>query len=228
MATDFQLNAEHRGDNGKGASRRLRRHGKVPAILYGGGEKPVPLTLDQNEVLQNLDYEAFYSHIVKIKAGRKTHQAILKDIQRHPAKREVLHLDLQRIKMGEEVRVRIPLHFLNEETAPGIKAGGSMSRHLIDMEIDCLPGKLPEYIEVDVGELEIGDSIHLSAIKVPEEVTIVALSHGDEHDQDEPVVSVHHTRVAEEPEEEAPEEEAAPEVESKGSEDKGEGDSEEK
>jgi large subunit ribosomal protein L25 len=218
VAIDFQLSGEIRGDNGKGASRRLRRHGKVPAILYGGGEEPMPLTLDHNELLRNLDHEAFYSHILVIKVGRKKHQAILKDIQRHPARPEVLHLDLLRVKADEEIRVHVPLHFVNEDTAPGIKEGGSISHDMIDVEVDCLPKNLPEYLEVNVGEMGIGDALHLSELKVPEGVTIVALSHGDEHDQDSQVVSLHHVRVTEEPEEEAPEEEAAPEVEAKGKE----------
>ncbi|HET7587850.1 MAG TPA: 50S ribosomal protein L25/general stress protein Ctc [Gammaproteobacteria bacterium] len=223
MAISFQLSGEVRGDNGKGASRRLRRHGKVPAILYGGGEQPLALSLDHNEVLRNLAHEAFYSHILTINVGKDVHQAILKDIQRHPAKTEVLHLDLQRVKANEAIRVHVPLHFINESTAPGVKAGGAISHHMIDLEIECIPSKLPEYVEVDAGALEIGDSIHLSEVKVPEGVAIVALTHGEE--QDRQVVSVHHVRVSEEPAEEAPEE-AAVEVEAKGKE-KGEGESEE-
>ncbi|HET7371549.1 MAG TPA: 50S ribosomal protein L25/general stress protein Ctc, partial [Gammaproteobacteria bacterium] len=168
MATSFELSGEVRGDNGKGASRRLRCHGQVPAILYGGGEQPLALSLNHNEILRNLEHEAFYSHVLTIKVGKDAHQAILKDIQRHPAKREVLHLDLQRVKAGEQIRVHVPLHFINEDTAPGVKAGGALSRHMIDLEILCIPSKLPEYIEVDLGALEIGDSIHLSEIKVPE------------------------------------------------------------
>jgi large subunit ribosomal protein L25 len=215
VAIDFQLSGEPRGDNGKGASRRLRRLGKVPAILYGAGEKPVSLTLDHNELLRNLDHEAFYSHILNINVGRKKHQAILKDIQRHPAKPEVLHLDLQRVKVGETLTTHVPLHFINEETAPGIKEGGVVSHHLIDLEIDCLPKDLPEYIEVNIGALAIGDAFHLSELTLPEGVTSVALS----HEQDPQVVSIHHARVAEEePEGEAPEEEAAPDVEAKGKE----------
>ncbi|HET7370282.1 MAG TPA: 50S ribosomal protein L25, partial [Gammaproteobacteria bacterium] len=172
---------------------------------------------------RNLEHEAFYSHVLTIKVGKGAHQAILKDIQRHPAKRDVLHLDLQRVKAGEQSRVHVPLHFINEDTAPGVKAGGALSRHMIDLDIECIPSKLPEYIEIDLGALEIGDSIHLSEIKVPEGVTIVALSHGEE--QDRQVASVHHVRVSEEPTEEVPEEEPAVEVEAKGKE-KGEGDSE--
>ncbi|HET6724658.1 MAG TPA: 50S ribosomal protein L25/general stress protein Ctc [Gammaproteobacteria bacterium] len=215
MAISFQLSGELRGDNGKGASRRLRRHGKVPAILYGAGEKPVALTLDHNELLRNLEHEAFYSHILNVNIGKKTHQAILKDIQRHPAKPEVLHLDLQRVKVGEKIRMHVPLHFMNEDTAPGVKAGGVVSHHEIDIEIDCLPRDLPEFVAVDVGALEIGDSIHLSDITMPNDVVSVALEHGHDHQ----ILSIHHARVTEEePEEEAPEEEAAPEVEAKGKE----------
>ncbi|HET7570121.1 MAG TPA: 50S ribosomal protein L25/general stress protein Ctc [Gammaproteobacteria bacterium] len=220
MAINFQLSGEIRDDNGKGASRRLRRHGKVPAILYGGGEDPLALTLDHNELLRNLDHEAFYSHILNINVGKKMHQAILKDLQRHPAKNEVLHLDLQRVKADAEIRVHVPLHFANGDTAPGVKQGGVLSHHMIDLEIDCLPKDLPEFIEVDVGALELGQSIHLSEIKLPAGVKAVALAHGD---QDQQVVSIHHARVSEEPEETAPEEGAAPEVEAKGKAEEGEG-----
>lgn len=220
MAINFQLSGEVRGDNGKGASRRLRRLGKVPAILYGGGEDPLPLSLDHNELLRNLEHESFYSHILNVNVGKKSHQAILKDIQRHPARRQVLHLDLQRVRADEEVRVHIPLHFLNEETAVGVKQGGVLSRHLIDVEIDCLAKDLPEFIEIDVGELGIGDSIHLSELKVPGGVKIVALSHGAEYDQQ--VVSIHHARVSEEPEEAAEEAAETPEAEAKGKEESGE------
>lgn len=213
MAISFQLSGELRGDNGKGASRRLRRLGKVPAILYGGGSDPLALSLDHNELLRNLKHEAFYSHILNINVGKDTHQAILKDIQRHPAKRQVMHLDLQRVRADEEIRIHVPLHFMNQETAVGVKAGGVLSHHLIDIEIDCLAKDIPEYIEVDVAALEIGDSIHLSELKLPAGVKIVALAHGS----DQQVVSVHHARVAEEePETTAPEEGAAVEVEAKG------------
>ena len=208
MAEDFIVNAEFRDEQGTGASRRLRRENKVPAILYGGGEPPRMLALNHHEVLKHLDTEAFYSHILTIKVGDKEQQAVLKDIQRHPAKPRVLHVDFQRVMAGHAIHMHVPLHFVNEKTAPGVKAGGIVDHHVIDVAITCLPKHLPEYIEVDCGTLEIGDSLHLSELKLPEGVTIDALAHGD----DSVVVSVIKPRVASE-EESA---EGEPEGEAKG------------
>lgn len=215
MAISFQLSGEVRDDNGKGASRRLRRLGQVPAILYGAGADPLALSLNHNELQRNLEHEAFYSHILNINVGKQTHQAILKDIQRHPSKRQIMHLDLQRVSANHEIRVHVPLHFTNEASAVGVKLGGVLSHHIVDVEVDCLPKDLPEFIEVDVGALEMGATLHLSDLKLPQGVKIVALSHGPEHDKQ--VASIHHARVSEEPEETAPaEEEAKVEVEAKG------------
>lgn len=187
MAEDFVVHAEFREAQGTGASRRLRHAGQVPAILYGGGEEPRMLSLNHNEVLKHLETEAFYSHILTIKVGDKEQQAVLKDVQRHPAKPRVMHMDFQRVMAGKPIHMHVPLHFINEKTAPGVKNGGGIvDHHCIDVAITCLPKHLPEYIEVDVGTLEIGDSIHLSEIVLPEGVTIDALQHGD----DATVVSV--------------------------------------
>lgn len=215
MAIDFVLNAEQRDDQGKGASRRLRRVGRVPGILYGGGQEPEPITLDHNELLRSLEHEAFYSHILTVNVGKSSTQVLLKDLQRHPAKPHILHVDLQRVVADQEVRVHVPLHFLNEKTAPGIKeAGGVVSHHLIEVEVECLPKDLPEYIEVDCGAMDIGDAFHLTDLKLPEGVAIVELLHGDVEEHDQPVVSVHHARVTSEEDlsTEAPEAPEAPEV----------------
>ena len=209
MAIEFTLNAEARDDAGRGASRRLRREGKVPAILYGGASKPQTLALDHNELIHNLHVEAFHSHVLTIKIGKKNEQAILKDVQHHPFRNEVLHVDLLRVKAGQKLHVTIPLHFVGTETAPGVKEGGVFSRSVVEVEVVCLPKDIPEYLEVDVSALEIGDSRHLTDIKLPEGVEILALAHGDEHEHDISVAAIHHPRVAEE---EAPaegEEEAA-------------------
>ena len=206
MAIEFTLNAEARDDAGRGASRRLRREGKVPAILYGGSSKPQVLTLDHNELIHNLHIEAFHSHVLTIKIGRKSEQAILKDVQHHPFKNEVLHVDLLRVKAGQKLHVTIPLHFVGTETAPGVKEGGVFSRSVVEVEVVCLPKDIPEYLEVDVSGLEIGDSRHLTDIKLPEGVEILALSHGDVHEHDIAIAAVHHPRVAEE---EVPAEEEA-------------------
>ncbi|HEY4127033.1 MAG TPA: 50S ribosomal protein L25/general stress protein Ctc [Gammaproteobacteria bacterium] len=194
MAISFNLSAELRSDKGKGASRRLRRLGKVPGILYGAGEGPVQLSFNHNEVQNNLSHEAFYSHILKIKVGKDEHQAIIKDLQRHPAKPIVMHLDFLRVKDDIEIRVHVPLHFKNEKEAVGVKTqGGVVSHNMIEVEIACLPRYLPEFIEVDVIALELNHALHLSDLKLPEGVRVVQLAYGEEHNL--PVVSVHHPRI---------------------------------
>jgi large subunit ribosomal protein L25 len=208
MKEEFKLIAEMREDQGKGASRRLRRHGKVPAVIYGGGRPPRALVLDHNKVLQQLDHEAFYSSILTIKVGDKTQAAILKDVQRHPAKRQIMHMDLQRVVEDEKIRMNIPIHIVGEEKAPGVKlGGGSVMRLMTEVEVSCLPRDLPEYFEVDISHMELDDMLHLSDIKVPEGVEITQLQHGEEHDH--AIVSVHLMK-AEAVEEEAPEEAAVP------------------
>ena len=194
MAISFNLSAELRSDKGKGASRRLRRLGKVPGILYGAGEPPVQLSFNHNEVRNSLSHEAFYSHILKIKIGSEEHQAIIKDLQRHPAKPVVMHLDFLRVKDDIDIRVHVPLHFKNEKEAVGVKTqGGVASHNMIEVEIACLPRYLPEFIEVDILNLELNHALHLSDLKLPEGVRIVQLAYGEEHDL--PVVSIHHPRV---------------------------------
>ena len=194
MAISFNLSAEVRNDKGKGASRRLRRTGKVPGILYGAGEPPVELAFDHNELRNSLAYEAFYSHVLKITVGDQQHQAIIKDLQRHPAKPIVMHVDMLRVKDDMEIHVHVPLHFLGEKDAIGVKQqGGVVSRNLIEVEITCLPRYLPEFIDVDVTNLELNHSLHLSDLKLPEGVRIVKLAYGEEHDL--PVVAIHHPRI---------------------------------
>ncbi|MGH8274267.1 MAG: 50S ribosomal protein L25/general stress protein Ctc [Gammaproteobacteria bacterium] len=200
MAMEFTLNAELREDAGKGASRRLRRQGKLPAVLYGGSGKALALTLDHNELMQNLKHEAFHSRILTVTVGRKKEQAILKDIQRHATRNEVMHLDLQRVAAEQEIRMEVPLHFAGAEASPGVKEGGVFSRSVVEVEIECLPKNLPEYLELDVSALDIGDSLHLSDIPLPDGVVIVALAHDDAHEHDVTVAAVHHPRVTEEEE----------------------------
>ncbi len=194
MSKHFVLNAQDRRDAGKGASRRLRRHGLVPSILYGGGETPQPLSLSAHELGHLLADEAFYSSILEIRLGGQSLQAVLKDLQRNPVKGDATHVDLQRVRSDQPVRMHIPLHFKGESVAVGVKQGGGvLSKNLIEVEVSCLPKDLPEFIEVDVSALEIGQAIHLSQIPLPENVTLVELQHGTEHDL--PVVAVHHARV---------------------------------
>ncbi|MGB5340360.1 MAG: 50S ribosomal protein L25/general stress protein Ctc [Gammaproteobacteria bacterium] len=222
MAISFVINAEPRADSGKGASRRLRQTGKVPAIMYGGGKDPESLTLSHNELLRNLQHEAFYSHILTVKMNGKDTRAVLRDIQRHPGKPLIMHMDLQRINESEKLKMHVPLHFLGEDTAPGIKAGGMVSHEMSEVHIECLPKDLPEYIEVDVSAFEIGDALHLSDIKVPETVTLLDLARGEEG-HDLPVVSMHMKRIAEEVEEEAAGEGVEAPAAEGGEETKGEG-----
>ena len=196
MSVDFALNAELRSEYGKGASRRLRRMGKVPAVIYGGGEDPVSVTFDHEKLLHSLDQEAFYSHILTVDVAGKSQRAILRDLQRHPYKPTVLHMDLLRVRDDSSINVHVPLHFLNEDTCVGAKLeGGVISHNIVEIEISCLPKDLPEFIEVDTAELKLNDSLHLSDIKVADSVTIVELSHGEDHDH--VVVSVHAKRAAE-------------------------------
>ena len=192
----FVIHAELRDESGKGASRRLRHEGKVPAILYGDTKKPQSLILDHNEVVQHLEQEAFYSQVLTLVANGKKQRAILRDIQRHPWKPKIMHMDFQRINSRKKLTTSVPLHFINESKSVGFKEGGIVSHQINELEISCLPKDLPEYIEVDVAALDIGDSIHISELNLPEGVESVALSHGDEHDHDLPVVSVLHRTVS--------------------------------
>ncbi len=195
MSDKFDLIAELREDQGKGASRRLRHKGKVPAIIYGAGRPPRALVFDQNKVLHKLESESFYSSVLNIKVGDKTQAAILKDLQRHPAKHMIMHMDFQRIVDDVEIKMNVPLHFMNEEEAVGVKqGGGSVSRLMNDVEISCLPKHLPEYIEVDIAELELDAMLHLSDIKLPSGVEIPMLAQGPEHDHG--IVSIHVIKAA--------------------------------
>ncbi len=210
MAEEFDLIADYREDMGKGASRRLRHEGKVPAIIYGAGRPPRSLTFDHNKVIKQLESESFYSSVLNIKVGEKSQAAILKDLQRHPSKRLIMHMDFQRIVEDEEIRMNVPLHVVGEDTAPGIKMqGGSLSRLMTDVEVTCLPRHLPEYLEVDISELELDQMLNLSDIKLPEGVSIPELAQGPEHDH--PVVSIHEIKAAP-VEEELVEEEGAEEA----------------
>jgi large subunit ribosomal protein L25 len=196
MRKSFEVGAETRDDQGKGASRRLRRTGKVPAILYGGQGEPSNITLNQLKLLNLIEDEKFYSSIITLKLDGKDQQAIVKDIQVHPAKNQVLHVDLQRVMADQAIRIHLPIHFLNEATCPGVKVQGGLVSHLrTDVEITCLPKDLPEALEVDMAGMSLNDTVYLKDIKLPSGVTIPELSKG----RDIPVVSIHAPR-AEEPE----------------------------
>lgn len=182
MSSSFSFEAEERTTTGSTAARALRRENKVPAILYGGSNDPVLLSMEHNQVLNQLKNDAVYSHVLSIRFSGKEESAILKNLQRHPSKPLILHMDLQRVSKTEKIRVNVPLHFVNEDTSIGVKKGGVAMHNLVDMEIACLPGDLPEFIEVDLALLDIGDNLHLSDLVVPKGVEITGLSHGTESD----------------------------------------------
>jgi large subunit ribosomal protein L25 len=183
MATIHEIPAESRSDEGKGASRRLRNTGKVPAIVYGGSEAPANIQLDHNTVWLASHNEWFFSAILDLKLDGKAQKVLLRDMQRHPFKPQLLHLDFQRVDENKAIRIRVPLHFLNQEkSAAGKTSGVLISHSLTDVEISCLPKDLPEYIEVDLGALSVGDIVHLSDLKLPQGVEIPELRLGKEHD----------------------------------------------
>jgi large subunit ribosomal protein L25 len=207
MSASLDVNAQVRRDAGKGASRRLRRQGLVPAIVYGADRAPEMITLVHNELVRHLEQEAFYSQILDLKVGDKTEKVVVKDLQRHPAKPFVLHVDFQRVSAKEKIRVTIPLHFLNEQSSKGAKLGGLVSHNLTEIEVSCLPEDLPQNIEIDVAEMTIGDILHLSEVPLPEGV---ALAHAP--DPDVPVLIIHGAQAREEGEEEGGEEAEGPAV----------------
>jgi large subunit ribosomal protein L25 len=202
MVGGFEFEAELRVAGGKGTARRLRRLHKVPGILYGAGGDPVALSLDHNEVLKKLANEAVYSHVLTVRVAGREEKAVLKALQRHPSRPIVMHMDFLRVSATEKVRVHVPLHFLNEAMCPGLKKGGMVSRNLVDVEVACLPGDLPEFIEVDLGAMDLGQTLHLSDLQLPSNVELPALSQGAEHDL--PVVAIQISRTGGEVTEEAP------------------------
>jgi large subunit ribosomal protein L25 len=196
MRVSFVFGADRREAQGKGASRRLRHLGKVPAILYGGGQPPQALILDHHNLLTMIGNEKFYSSIVQLKIDTHTQEAIVKDVQMHPARNVVVHVDLQRVLESERIRIRLPLHFRNEAVAPGVKNQGGLVSHLVsDVEVICLPADLPEFLEIDLSDMALNDTKFLSDIKVPQGVVVGDLVHG----KNRPVVAIHSPR-AEEPE----------------------------
>ena len=194
MRISFELSAEPRDDQGKGASRRLRHSGKVPAVLYGAHGAPRSLALDHRRLLGLVADEKFYSTIISVNVGNEKQPAIVKDVQMHPALNAVVHVDLQRIVETEKIRLHVPIHFRGEAAAPGVKTQGGVVSHLMaDVEVSCLPKDLPEFLEVDMSHMNLNETMRLAEIKVPSGVTLAALAHG----KNPPVVSVHSPRAAE-------------------------------
>ena len=188
MSNVFEFVAESRGQSGSSVARRARRQGNVPAVIYGGASEPQLLVLNHNEVIKHLEHEAVYSHVLDVTVDGKTEKAILKGVQRNPARFQILHLDFLRVNLTDTVKVHVPLHFVNESTSVGAKKGGIAAHSLVDIEVTCLPSHLPEFIEVNLASLDVGGTIHLSDIILPKGVEIVALAQGPEHDL--PVVSI--------------------------------------
>lgn len=190
MSNDFELNAAGREDTGKGASRRLRRlSDEVPAIVYGGKKKPTKISILHKDFVKQLENEAFYSHIINLVIDGKAESVILKDLQRHPAKPILMHADFMRVSKTKKFTTNAPLHFINEENSIGVKQqGGKVIHNIVMLEISCLPADLPEFIEVDLTDVELGQVVHISDLKLPKGVTSVALAHGADHDL--PVASI--------------------------------------
>lgn len=186
---DFEVGAVKRDETGKGAMRRLRTTGRVPGVIYGTGGDPQNISVKANELRKHLEHEAFFSHILTVSIDGEKVQAVVKDLQRHPASYEVTHVDFLRVSATEELTMRVPLHFVNEERAPAHKAGGVFSHMLNDVEISCLPGNLPEYLEVDLGGLDMDDSVHLSQLTMPAGVRLTVDVSDAAHDH--PVATVH-------------------------------------
>ena len=195
MADEFTLNVELRTDLGKGASRRLRRLAElVPAVLYGAGKDPVSLSIASKDIHKSTENEAFFAHIINLSVAGSAEPAIVKALQRHPASGRIMHADFLRVKMDQAIQVDIPLHFINEENCVGVKQDGGMVSHIMSaLHVSCLPGDLPEFIEIDVESLVIGSSLHMSDVVLPKGVTIPELELGADHDQ--VVVSVTVTRA---------------------------------
>lgn len=211
MTTTFELQAEARGAKGRTSNRRLRNQGKVPAVVYGGGQEAIAITVDQNALLREMSNAAFYTSILKVKIGSETQSVVVKDVQRHPSKPQVVHLDFQRILADQEITLHVPIRFVGEDASKAVKEQGALIEHLAtDLEVRCLPRHLPEFIEVDVSQLELNQIVHMSDLKLPEGVSLVAL----EQQQDLPLVTVSPPRIQEE--EEVAAEEAEGEASSEG------------
>lgn len=204
MTDLFTLNAEVRTDLGKGASRRLRHADKVPAIVYGADQEPVSVTLEHSKVWRSQQEEGFYSHVLTLNIDGKATEVLLKDMQRHPFKNLVMHLDFLRVDANKAVHTNVPVHFLNEEAVA--KKGASVAHHVNEIEVSCLPADLPEFIEVDLADVEVGQTVHLSDVKLPKGVESVELAKGESHDQAVATANAAKGGASEESEEEATEE----------------------
>jgi large subunit ribosomal protein L25 len=204
MSVSFEFEVQPREASGKAAARRLRsKEDRVPAIVYGAGKEPMPISLSHNKVIRALDHEAVYSHILTLNHAKESEKVVLKALMRHPTKPKILHMDFLRINTKEKINMRVPLHFMGEAKSPGLKDGGVLVKPITHLEIACLPLELPEFIEVDISALAIGDSVHMSAIQLPKGVTLAHAIADEEHDFS--VVSIQEPRAEEVVETAAPE-----------------------
>ncbi len=176
----IEISADQRTLQGKGASRRLRRTGKVPAVIYGGDQAAQSIEMDHNDLYYKLKQEAFHASILTLSVGGKKEQVLLRDIQMHPFKQQVLHVDFQRVDKNKKIHMKVPLHFINAEISPGVKTSGGIVSHILtEVDISCLPGDLPEFISVDLAELTAGHTLHLSDLALPKGVETVSLARGE-------------------------------------------------
>jgi large subunit ribosomal protein L25 len=205
MSAIYTLDAQVRTESGKGASRRLRHANRVPAIIYGEAKDPVAVSIEHKHVIKAQENEGFYSHLLTVNVDGEAVECILKDMQRHPYKPTVMHMDFQRVNPEHKLHKSVPLHFINEKSNAALKAGGVLTHLANDLDITCLPKDLPEFIEVDVANLEVGQSLHISDVTLPAGVSSVELAKGESHDQ--ALVNIHTPRGAST--EDAAEEEAA-------------------
>ena len=177
----IEINAVKRDVKGTGASRRTRRAGNVPGVVYGAGKDAVNIEMNTKELFLQFRHEAFHASILSLNLDGKKENVLLRDFQMHPVRNTIQHMDFQRVSANEKIHVKVPFHFLNADIAPGVKVGGGIVAHILtEAEVSCLPKELPEFIEVDLGALEIGNSVHLSQITLPKGVEFVALAHGND------------------------------------------------
>ena len=197
MTDHLQLAVKARSETGKGAIRRIRKTlDLVPGVIYGGGKAAVLISIEHRKIAKALSSEAFYSSILALSMDGKTVQVVLKDVQRHPSKKLILHVDFLTVNSQEKITLRVPLHFVGQELAPGVKQSNGVVAHLLtELEVRCLPADLPEFIQADLSKLVLGEALHLSQLKLPAGVELVALSRVGE-EQDLPVANIYTPRAA--------------------------------
>lgn len=177
---NFEVIAQARAEQGSGASRRLRNAGRVPAIVYGAGKDAQAVTLDHNTIYHALRVEAFHASVLSLNVDGQVEKVLLRDVQHHPFRQLILHVDFQRVDPNAKLHIKVPLHFVNADVAPGVKLGGGIISHVAnEVDVSCLPADLPEFIEVDLANLGAGQSIHMADLKLPKGVELVALHRGD-------------------------------------------------